>query len=193
MADTSDISCGSCGGKIAENAKFCARCGKSVISANLQCESCKHPIKAEDKFCSHCGKKVLFESNNSKLEDLAKAPDAALHQPSVQTNDSQYVDDQITKHATEASKADNNIDNDHNDDNKDDDKDDNKDDDKDGDKDDDKDDNKDDNKVNDKDDDKEEEEEEEEEIFLEATGGSSDQNLAGNDIVTKQKSIKIKK
>jgi hypothetical protein len=51
---TSLMSCGSCGGKCPDHAKFCPHCGQGLIRF---CIHCGFQFKNSEKFCSDCGER----------------------------------------------------------------------------------------------------------------------------------------
>ena len=50
---SADNACGKCGGPNGADAKFCQRCGASLIA---KCTGCGAKLSADSKFCSQCGR-----------------------------------------------------------------------------------------------------------------------------------------
>lgn len=48
-----DNACGKCGGQNGADAKFCQRCGASLIA---ECAACGAKLSVDSKFCSQCGR-----------------------------------------------------------------------------------------------------------------------------------------
>src|SRR4051794_4703172 len=50
------VRCPSCNVNVAEDAKFCGKCGSALPRA---CPSCRHPIPPENSYCSECGTSIV--------------------------------------------------------------------------------------------------------------------------------------
>ena len=48
------IACPSCHSEVAEDARFCAHCGESLV-AGERCQKCDTPLAPDAKFCARCG------------------------------------------------------------------------------------------------------------------------------------------
>lgn len=52
------MKCEKCNNTLAEDAKFCNKCGAEVKEQKIHCEKCNHTLSKDDKFCEKCGEKV---------------------------------------------------------------------------------------------------------------------------------------
>lgn len=51
--------CNKCGNEIAENMKFCTRCGTRLQEPASICSKCGQTISGTMKFCTRCGEKII--------------------------------------------------------------------------------------------------------------------------------------
>jgi membrane protease subunit (stomatin/prohibitin family) len=51
------IACPACHSEVSPDARFCARCGESLVAGD-RCENCEAPLAPDAKFCSRCGEPV---------------------------------------------------------------------------------------------------------------------------------------
>lgn len=68
-----------CGATIAEDAHFCAACGRSTGDASRQCAACGSALPADATFCSRCGMRadgraVRQGESAAEIEHGAPAP-----------------------------------------------------------------------------------------------------------------------
>ncbi|MDD1611728.1 MAG: zinc ribbon domain-containing protein, partial [Methylococcaceae bacterium] len=49
--------CNACGGKVAEDAKYCVHCGQKLEEA-IKCLNCGQTLAPGQRYCPHCGKGV---------------------------------------------------------------------------------------------------------------------------------------
>ncbi len=62
------MKCKECGYDIGEDAKFCGKCGKPVISISnkVKCKDCGKEIDSNVDYCPKCGKSTFSESKDRK-------------------------------------------------------------------------------------------------------------------------------
>src|SRR5690625_7636701 len=63
------MKCRKCSHDLAEDAKFCNKCGAEVKKQKNHCEKCNHELREDDEFCKNCGEKVHKKVNIEKEKD----------------------------------------------------------------------------------------------------------------------------
>lgn len=56
-ATTEGIACPACHSEVSPDARFCPRCGESLVAGD-RCQNCEAPLAPDAKFCSRCGEPV---------------------------------------------------------------------------------------------------------------------------------------
>lgn len=77
--------CKTCGAELAENAKFCPKCGSKIEPKHF-CLSCGAELQPNAKFCPKCGSNQLEKSQSATNQSVGQNKNPVqLNQNSVQT------------------------------------------------------------------------------------------------------------
>ncbi len=73
VATSEGIACPACHTEIALDARFCPRCGESLVAGD-RCQNCESPLAPDAKFCASCGDPVgITEANCANCESSLPA------------------------------------------------------------------------------------------------------------------------
>lgn len=92
------MQCNECGAILPDNAKYCTKCGKSVVAGDIIafCRECGHQFQGEEKYCPKCGTiiepgQIIKTSEQQAEEQTAAAPREKETEPEGRV-ETKYVD-----------------------------------------------------------------------------------------------------